>query len=229
VHQFIAPSRFAVRSHADRGFPAPMTALPLFTERHDRDWQAPGPSPHPRPYFLFVGRLEVIKGLQTLIEAWRRVPGHDLVVAGSGDHEPALRAQAASNPRIHFLGHVPQATLGALYAHALACIVPSLTYETFGIIVIEAFMRKAPAIVRDLGALTELVEESGGGVAYRTEDDLVAAVERLAASETERRELGERGYDACLRMWSREAHLSQYYALIERTARRVYGHVPWQA
>ena len=92
-----------------------------------------------------------------------------------------LRTQAASNPRIRFLGHVPQDALGALYVHAVACIVPSLVYETFGIIVIEAFMRKTPVIARDRGSLTEIVEDSGGGLVFRTEDELLAAVARLGA------------------------------------------------
>ena len=48
---------------------------------------------------------------------------------------------------------LPQSELGTLYFHALACIVPSITYETFGMIIIEAFARSTPVIVRDLGGL----------------------------------------------------------------------------
>ena len=142
VHQFIVPSHFAAGSHAERGFKPPMAVLPYFIARQDRDWQHPGPRPQPRPYFLFVGRLEAIKGLQDVIRVWAQVHEADLLVAGSGEDEAALRTQASSNPRIRFLGHVPQADLGPLYTHAEACIVPSLVYETFGIIIIEAFMRR---------------------------------------------------------------------------------------
>lgn len=55
---------------------------------------------------------------------------------------------------------LPQSELGTLYFHALACIVPSITYETFGMIIIEAFARKTPVIVRDLGALPEVIHDS---------------------------------------------------------------------
>jgi glycosyltransferase involved in cell wall biosynthesis len=75
---------------------------------------------------------------------------------------------AAGNPRIKFLGPLPQEKLGALYYHALACIVPSVTYETFGLTSVEAFARKTPVVMRDLGALPEIVEDSGGGFVYRT-------------------------------------------------------------
>ena len=51
---------------------------------------------------------------------------------------------AAANPRIRFLGPKSQKQLGALYYHANAVLVPSITYETFGLIIIEAFAGKRP-------------------------------------------------------------------------------------
>ena len=201
--------------HSERGFPCPVGHLPYFLDRVDSDWQRPGPRPHQGPYFLFVGRLEKIKGLHTLIEFWRkRKPGYDLLVAGSGNYESALREQAGSDPRIHFLGFRSQSELGALYFHALSCIVPSITYETFGIVTIEAFARKTPVIVRDLGALPEAVQDSGGGFVYRNDGELWQAMSAVAESPALREELGERGYQGFLRWWCREAHLRAYGELL---------------
>ena len=70
VDQFVAPSRFTARMHADRGFPQPVGCLPNFLDRVDGEWRNPAPRPHERPYFFFAGRLERIKGLQTLIALW---------------------------------------------------------------------------------------------------------------------------------------------------------------
>lgn len=211
VDRFFAPSRFTARMHAERGFKQPMMILPNFVERADSDWRSPAPRPHARPYFLFVGRLEEIKGLQTLIPIWDRAPDADLLVAGAGPYEPQLRAVAAGNPRIKFLGPLPQRELGALYYHAIACLVPSLTYETFGLTSIEAFARKTPPVVRDLGALPEVIHESGGGFVYRTDEELLAALHRLAGSHALRTELGQKGYEAFLRLWTREAHMKSYF------------------
>ncbi len=227
VDRFVSPSRFTAEMHAKRGFPRPVGHLPYFIDRVDRDWQEPGPRPQERPYFLFVGRLETIKGLQTLIDLWGRVPDADLLVAGTGTRENELRARAATNPRIRFLGAQSQRELGALYVHALACIVPSITYETFGIIIIEAFARKTPVIVRDLGALPEVVHESGGGFVYRDDDELLAAISRLVASPRLRGELGQSGYDAFIRLWSKEAHLQLYFDLLREAALEKFGRVPW--
>lgn len=228
VDQFISPSRFTLRMHAARGFSQPMAHLPYFTERADQDWQSPAPRPQARPYFLFVGRLEPIKGLQTLIEAWKHVGDYDLLVAGTGSYAKELHAQAAGDPRIKFLGALPQRELGALYFHALACLVPSLTIETFGIIVIEAFARKTPVIAHDMGALPEVVADSGGGFIYRKTAELLEAIENIASHPQLRNELGAKGYDAFTRWWTPEAHFKLYFDLLERIARDKFGHIPWE-
>ncbi len=228
VDQFVAPSRFTAGMHADRGFSKPVAYLPNFIDRVDEDWRNPGPRPQEAPYFLFVGRLELIKGLQTLIALWDRVPEFDLLVAGTGGYEVELRAMASRNPRIKFLGPLTQRELGALYYHAIACLVPSITYETFGMISVEAFARKTPVIVRDLGALPEVVQDSGGGIVYRTDEELLQAMERFAASPALRAELGQKGYDAFVRNWCREAHLRLYFDYLSKSAQRKYGRIPWE-
>jgi glycosyltransferase involved in cell wall biosynthesis len=228
VDQFISPSRFTARMHAERGFPKPLAYLPNFFDRADQDWRNPAPRPQGSPYFLFVGRLELIKGVQTLITLWNsRKLLYDLVIAGAGDYEPALRAMAAGNSRIKFAGPQRQRELGALYHHAIACIIPSITYETFGMISVEAFARKTPVIGRDIGALPEVIQDSGGGFVYRTDDELLHAIESLAGSPRLRDDLGQKGYEGFLRWWCREAHLPQYFDYLNTSAERKFGRIPW--
>ncbi len=215
VDAFVSPSRFTARMHAERGFPVPVGHLPYFLDRQDQDWMNPGPRPHERPYFLFVGRLERIKGIEVLIRAWQQITDWDLLIAGTGTIEGELRQQAAGNPRIHFIGPQPQSKLGALYTHAMATLVPSVTYETFGMILIESFARKTPVIARDLGALPEVVTDSGGGALFRTEAELLEAIRTFGNSPALRENLGDKGYQAFTRYWDRAAHMEQYFGLIE--------------
>jgi len=227
VDAFLAPSRFTVALHAERGFTQPVEHLPHFIDRVDDEWKRPGPRPHDRPYFLFVGRLESIKGLQRLIPLWTDMPEADLLIAGTGTYEGELRAMAGSNPRIKFLGALPQRALGPLYYHAIAAVVPSLIWETFGLIILEAFARRTPVIARDIGPLPEIVRESGGGLVYGDDAEFLQGVRRLAGDARLRDELGGRGYEAFLARWTREAHLEQYFELITRTATRKFGALPW--
>ncbi len=228
IDKFVSPSRYTAQMHAQRGFPYPVEHLPYFIERADDDWKNPAPRPQARPYFLFVGRLERIKGLDTLIEAWRKVGDIDLLVAGEGTYGDGLRALAAHDPRIKFLGALPQRELGRLYYHALALLAPSLTVETFGIILIEAFARKTPVIVRDLGALPEVVHDSHGGFVFRTELELIDAIQQLANNAARRAELGENGYNAFVRWWSRAAHLEMYMDTLRALALEKLQAVPWE-
>jgi glycosyltransferase involved in cell wall biosynthesis len=163
-----------------------------------------------------------------LIDLWAKVPDQDLLVAGTGEYESELRSKAAGNPRIKFLGALSQRELGALYHHAMACIVPSLTYETFGIVIVESFARKTPVIVRDLGALPEVVNDSGGGCVYQDDEELLTAISRLATEPTLGRQLGERGYKAFLQRWSREAHMDLYFGFLRKTAVAKFGAAEWE-
>ena len=99
----------------------------------------------------------------------RRLPHLDLRIAGSGPFEADLRRQAEGMANVHFEGRLDSAEVAALFRGALAVAVPSLVYETFGYVVLEAFAEKTPVVVRDLGALPELVAESGGGLVFRTQ------------------------------------------------------------
>ena len=96
-------------------------------------------------------------------------------------------------------------------------------------IIIEAYARKTPVIVRDLGPFPEAVEDSGGGFIYWTDEELLAAIERIRHSPALRAELGEKGYRAFVENWSKEAHLKLYFDFLRKIALRKFGYVPWDS
>jgi glycosyltransferase involved in cell wall biosynthesis len=166
------------------------------------------------PFFLFVGRLEKIKGLQTLIPIFRRYKKARLLVAGSGSYEPTLREMAEGCANIRFLGSQSSQQLETLYRIAVAVIVPSIWFEVFGQIIIEAFAAKTPVIARNIAEMSAIVAESGGGIIYDTVDELVAAMDRLLDDRAQRKRLGLCGYEAYRRRWTADAHLQGYLGLI---------------
>jgi len=217
VDLFLAPSRSTIRQHERRGFPYAIRHLPYFLplDEADRDVERPGPDADGRKYFLFVGRLVKLKGAQTLVEAFRRYEDADLLIAGDGSYEGELRRLASGLDHVRFLGRVHPDELRALYAGAVAVLVPSLVYETFGLISLEAFGMRTPVIARKLGAVGELVRESGGGIVYRSEDELIDAMEELRTDPARRDELGNLGHEAARVRWSEEPHLDMYLGLID--------------
>jgi len=168
------------------------------------------------PFFLFVGRLKKLKGLQTLLPIFRRYPKAQLWIAGTGDDESWLRQRARGIPNIRFLGYLPSQKLQPLYRNATAVIVPSICFEASPLVIFEALREQTPVIVRNLGGLPEMVEQSKGGFIYNTEEELVAAMDRLLSDPSYRQELGRQGYEAYLRNWTAEVHLKQYFELIHK-------------
>ncbi|MFC1561217.1 glycosyltransferase family 4 protein [Candidatus Latescibacterota bacterium] len=171
------------------------------------------------PYYLFVGRLERLKGLQTLIPIFRNYSKAQLLIAGIGSYEPRLRQLAGNSVNIRFLGYQSSSDLQALYRQAVAVIVPSLCFEVFPLVVIEAFSQQTPTIVRNIGGLSTTIEEYGGGLVYNTEEELVTAMDKFLTDPLYRCELGFHAYKTFQRKWSAETHIKRYFELIQERAK----------
>lgn len=220
VDAFIAISRFSRDIHQNLGSNLRIVHLPSFipNENASISFETQTGLEAKRPYFLFVGRLEKLKGLQTLIPVFKSYPKADLLIAGRGLLEPQLRALAAGWSNIRFLGFRTSWQLKALYRAAVATIVPSLCPEGLPLVAIESLREQTPVIVRNLGGLPEVVEDSGAGLTYETTAELTSAMDRLLGDRSFRKQLGILGAQAYQQNWSAKVHLQRYFALIEDLA-----------
>ena len=209
----IAPSRFVQETHRARGLDLPFEVLPHFAPAEPA---VGGGRVHPRPYFIYVGRLVKAKGVQTLFPVFQGSDGPDLLVVGDGPYQDELQQMAAGLSRVCFMGWQPHDALHNLYQHARAAIVPSLCYEVFGMVVLEAFSANTPVIARDLGALAEIVGESVGGLLFSTDEELTAAMDRIEREPELRERLAANGVRMLEQRWTEARHLDQYFGIIER-------------
>ncbi len=219
IDLFIAKSEFSRRKHEEFGFTRAMDVLPYFLP------DSPAPvvqqdRPQERPYFLFVGRLERIKGLDDVIPVFARYGAADLLIAGTGEYEAELRRQAAGIAGVRFLGRLPADELSKYYQHAEALIVPSVCFETFGVILIEAFRQRTPVLARRIGPFPEIVEQSGGGLLFGTADELERGMARMQNDPAERDRFAAAGQQAFDRLWSESAVLPRYLELVGQAAER---------
>jgi glycosyltransferase involved in cell wall biosynthesis len=226
----VFPSRHALEEHRRRGMSAhvPLVHVPYFLPD---DWSA-GLEKVPRqvldrPYVAAAGRLVKMKGFQRLIPLMRFLPEVDLRIAGTGPYEPDLRAMAANLPNVRFEGLLGGRELANLFRHARAVVVPSLFPETFGYVVLEAFAVGTPVIVHEGGgALYETGFLSGGGLAYRTDTELLTAMRRMVHDRALHDELAACGVAMRMGPWSETEHMEEYVGLIDqsKSARR---HMPF--
>ena len=215
VDALIAPSEFVRQRYVAEGFRQSIEVIPHFLPELEQLAVVDDGYTHPRPYFLYVGRLEKLKGLQTLLDRFRDYRAADLVIIGTGTYAAELQEMANDLPHVHFIGFLDHRQLQGVYTRAIAVIVPSLCYETFGLVPIEAFASRTPAIVRAIGALPEVVRTSGGGITYQTDNELVQAMELLRTQPQQRVQMGNQGYQSYCDHFTERQHLSRYYALID--------------
>ena len=210
LDRLLVPSRFALERHRAEGIEAPMQLLPHFVP-------VPGellPANPSEPYFLFVGRLEKLKGLQDVFPILRTLPAARLRIAGTGTYEGELRRLAEGMRNVEFLGQVHPTRVVELYRGALAVLVPSLCYEVFPLAPVEALAHGVPVIARRIGALTEVVDESGGGLLFGTPEECRAAMERMLGTPHLRDDLGARGWRTANEQWTEEVHMGRYLSMI---------------
>jgi glycosyltransferase involved in cell wall biosynthesis len=224
VDAFIAMSEFSRAKHREFGFPFEMEVVPYFLPdvavADARPTRDPANRVHSRPYFLFVGRLEKIKGLDDVIPLFRDYADADLLIAGAGEYAEHLKQLAAGNERVKFLGRVPGDDLARYYRDCEALIVPSICFETFGIILIEAWRSGAPVIARRLGPFPEIVEAARGGELFSSSDELVSAMRRIQTSPEHRERLARDGYAAFVERWSESAVIPRYLDIVRRAGER---------
>ena len=224
VDGFIAMSEFSRAKHHEFGFPYDMEVLPAFVPVTEPTDAEPVERPHGPPYFFFAGRLERIKGLDELLHVLHDYPDADLLVAGEGEHASELRTVAAGNSRVRFLGRVSPEAMRGYYAHAIALVVPSLCFETFGLTLIEAFRQGTPVIARRLGSFPELVEQSGAGILFSTRDELRVAMQRLQHDPHARMRMSASARRAYLGRWTELVVIPHYLEIVQRAAeRRAHG------
>lgn len=160
VRLWVCPSRF-VHDEALR-FGVPPERLRVLSHGVERLPTVPRSPDAPERYALFMGRLSVEKGVKLLPAIAQRIAPVPLLVAGDGPLADWLRQQAV--PGLTQLGHVEDATLARLRAHASVVVAPSLFVEHFGYSVAEALLDARPVVAARIGALPELVEHERTGL-----------------------------------------------------------------
>jgi glycosyltransferase involved in cell wall biosynthesis len=221
VDEVIALSQSVAERHREFGLDRQMVAMASFMpDAQARPSDAPSAPSRQRPYFLFVGRLQTFKGLQDVIPCFDEDGPADLLVAGTGEYEADLREMAKGRKTIIFLGQVEPERLAGLYRDAIALIAPSLCYEVFPMVALEAFREGTPIIARNLGPYPQIVEESQAGFLFDDEAGLRAAIAALLTGPELRDRLGSSGRSALAERWTEATAVDEWLALVRSIAAR---------
>ena len=160
VSRYIALNNFCRVKFIEGGLSAELIAVkPNFVD-------AAVPLALPRRELLFVGRLSFEKGIVSLAKAAALLPDAQLRVAGVGP-------QAALLDNIVGVTRIGQLTSSEVWQEmnsAIALVIPSIWYETFGMVIIEAYASGTPVIASRIGALADIVTEGETGLLFEPDN-----------------------------------------------------------
>jgi glycosyltransferase involved in cell wall biosynthesis len=214
VDAILAPSRFLadlatayVPAERIRVLPNFLNDIPALHPRGDRQ---PG-----RPYVLFAGRLEEVKGIEVLAAALREWdPRVDLRIAGAGPLQSRVEELQASGTAT-YLGVRARPEITQLMRDALAVVVPSVWEENYPMSVIEARAAGTVVISSDRGGLREMIEHRVDGLLFDPGDPraLGHAISSLVDEPGLRRAMVDRSHARVQRENSANAHYDALMAV----------------
>ena len=167
VDAFLCPSEFLRSKFLQFGFPAQklhvtnlcydLSLIDRFLERNKTE-SKPLLHTNNEQYILYVGRIEEIKGIFTLVKAVEQLD-LTLVIAGGGAAQEKLEKMIASEniTNVKFIGFQNKESIFQLTKNARFTVCPSEWYENYPFSVIESFLLGTPVIGANIGGIPEMV------------------------------------------------------------------------
>jgi glycosyltransferase involved in cell wall biosynthesis len=200
VTRYIALNEFCRNKFIEGGLPAERIVVkPNFVDFDES-------APYERSGLLYVGRLSIEKGIDVLARATSTLTDAQVRIVGVGLEQ----AKVIDVPGIEWLGALSRTQVWEKMGQAVALVFPSITYESFGLVALEAFASGTPVIASRINAIPDLVEEGETGLLFTPGDaaDLadkmrwallnpgqMAAMGRVARVRYEARYTAERNYE----------------------------------
>jgi glycosyltransferase involved in cell wall biosynthesis len=162
------PSAYIFISGAQRDL---FSSLSLPSERcfvkHNLVYPMDSPA-RTEPLVAYIGRLNDLKGIPLLMEAWDRAELGELklVIAGGGPMEEEVTSWASSRPSVEAPGLLSRQECIDLLSRARAAVVPSQWQEPFGLVVAEAMSASVPSIAPAFGSFPELITDGNDGALF---------------------------------------------------------------
>jgi glycosyltransferase involved in cell wall biosynthesis len=177
----------------------PVATIPLGVDVHRFSGAESLVLEAPRPRVGFIGRLEPVKGLDVLLEAFSRLQSPaSLLIVGDGPERARLVEQASLDPRVRWLPAMPFEAIPSVLKSFDVLVLPSVTIppahkEQFGRVLVEAMAAGVPVVGSDSGAIPEVIGDAGLVVPERDPPALAAALARVLSDTALRQDLVGRG------------------------------------
>lgn len=210
VDRFLAVSSFVEDKHIQY---KPELADKIYKLYNFVNLDAYTPGREKGDFFIYVGRLSREKGIKFLLEAWKNFPDVPLYLAGDGPMKSEILEYVSQHSlkNIVLLGFLSPNELMPHLQKAKFLILPSLTYETFGLTLIEAMACGTPPVAAKIGGMTELITHGENGLQFtsNSQEEFIQVInEALQLKEDQYQLMIENGFSFV----NQNFGASQYYA-----------------
>ncbi|MCX7785858.1 MAG: glycosyltransferase family 4 protein [candidate division WOR-3 bacterium] len=175
-----------------------------------------------RPKILFLGRFEPRKGLKYLLQALpivkKEIPEILLIVVGAGVLGYAYQEYIAKEVKgnIYFAGLIRDEEKPRYYASCDVFCAPSIGYESFGIVLLEAMACGKPIVASDIPGYRTIIEDGKEGflVQPKCPEEIADRLLKILKNPELAKKMGEQGYKKSLNYsWERVARQVEDYYL----------------
>lgn len=207
VSKFICPSHFMAEILVESGTPpAKVAVIPNFMPVSDTG-EVGG------EYFLFAGRLNIEKGVEILLAAFKEFDKGKLLIAGDGPNLQSLlrMAKTLKLNNVEFLGYQPPAKIRSLLAGCRASIVSSIIFENLPYAVMETMMAGKTVIASRIGGIPEMIEHDINGLLFESgnSSQLARMLNLVWADKSLAQRLGIAAREKAISAYSSDKHYSK--------------------
>lgn len=181
--------------------------------------------PERREQIVFVGRVAYEKGVDLLLETWKRSesPSTRLIIIGDGPEREGLIRSFGDLPNVEWRGWLGREEMSREMSHSRYLVVPSRWYEVFPLVVLEALALGTPVIAPDHGGFPEIIAPGHNGFLFTPNDgaDLASVLDRaLRLDESSWLDLGENARSSYLKRFTPEVNYPILMKIYEEAMQR---------
>lgn len=167
-------------------------------------------------YVAYVGRISPEKGIDSLLAAASQLPELSVQLAGEGEAMGDLVKKAPRN--VKFLGRLDRKGLIGFYRSARFLVVPSIWFELFGLVAIEAMFHGLPVIAAKIGGLAELVEDGVTGFLFQpgNSEELAFKMKLLWENPQLCQQMGRAGREKTIREYGEDLYYKGLMGVYEK-------------
>ncbi len=167
----------------------------------------------------YFGKIQYRKGLHLLIQALNNIKSNSIIlnIYGDGDRNYKESIKLLKNNDNFILKfNKPIEDITKVLNETDIVILPSIEFESFGMVLIESMRQKVPIICSNSGGITEVVKNNENGLIFKSNNvkDLKKKLEILIGSKSLRIKLGKKGYKIFKKKFTNKKFIKEYEKLI---------------